>query len=191
MGSFSSGEITVGFNWNRKYGFPECFTFSGACLKVFWLVWGLMHFKLLWPSLDLSQLATSGLALHIRGILDAECGNSHMAGSLCLVREKVRWTRRGKWGVIWEKSSVWFLLGSVCTLRRQVGEIMHIFLPVRSSQSSYGWGCFHQPLGIGCLWWHSPSTQRDSQLVGLLSFLLLLPWFSSQLVLGTETNLGL
>lgn len=92
MGSFYVWEISVGLNWNRKYGFPEYFTFNGACLKVSRLARGLMHFKWLWPSLDLSQLAMSGLlVLHIRGTSEAECGNSQMAVLLCLVREKVRW----------------------------------------------------------------------------------------------------
>lgn len=64
------------------------------------------------------------------------------------------------------------LTSSASTLRTHRSEIMHIFLPVASSISGYGWACFHQPLGMGCLWWHSPSTQRASQPGG--SSLLLL-----------------
>lgn len=69
-GRFYVWEISVELNWNRKYSFPEYFTFNGACLKVSRLARGLMHFKSLWPSLDLSQPAISGLSAphekHIR-----------------------------------------------------------------------------------------------------------------------------
>lgn len=69
-----------------------------------------MHFKSLWPSLDLSRFAVSGLALHIRGTSEAECGNRRMAVSLCLVREKVHW--RGEVNGLWfqEKFCVWIYL---------------------------------------------------------------------------------
>lgn len=70
-GCFYVWEISVELNWNRKYGFPEYFTFNGACLKVSRLARGLMHFKSLWPSLDLSQPAISGLsAAHEKHIRD-------------------------------------------------------------------------------------------------------------------------
>lgn len=111
MESFCAWEICVGLNWNRKSDFPEYFTFNGACLKVSRLARGLMHFKSQWPSLDLSQLAVSGLALHIRGRSYAECGNSQMAVSLCLVIEKVHW--RDKVNEVWFEENcdfAWFSL---------------------------------------------------------------------------------
>lgn len=81
---------------------------------------GLMHFKLLWPSLDLSQPAISGLALHITRAY--KCRNTHMA-LLYALTKKVYWQN----GV----NEVWFggksLCDVLCLCFRHRREIMHIF----------------------------------------------------------------
>jgi len=76
---------------------------------------------------------------------------------LCLVREKV--SGRDKVNEVWfeEKNLCDFSQLCLHTKEGQKGNHEHLS-PCPPSISGYGWACFHQPVGMGCLWWHSPST---------------------------------
>lgn len=187
--SFHVWVISVGLNWNRKYGFSGYFTFNGACLKVSWLVWRLMHFKSLWPSPWFKSACYIWPGAPQQRYIRLWIRNSQKAGSLCLVREKVDW--RVEVNEVWvEKKSyrtcdfagfckeTWE--GKSCTSLSLSPYPYSKWLRLSLFPSASGHGLSVMTLSI------SPERQSVSRWLSLL-----LPCFSSLLVWGTETNLGL